>query len=577
MTTTPRRLRLSAPSLAISLAVGLVGVLHAPAAADTTTTFGQSTKLYVGGRNNNVETTGGPLVLPNQGPASQYPSTLSVAYRGAITDVDVTLHGISHTHPDDLDVMLVGPGGQQVTLMSDAASSNDLVDANLTFSDSAGAGLPDQSAITQSEARPTDWSTDTDPFPAPAPTSDHTTSLAVFNGTDAAGTWRLYVLDDTGGDTGSIAGWSLSIDQDSTAYPSTVEVGGLPSLSDVDVRLDGLTSTYPDDLALLLVGPGGQQATLLAETGGQHVVDGVDLVLDDEAPGALPDETALASGTYQPASYFGGTVPFPDPAPVATGQTPLAAFDGTNPNGVWKLYAYDAASGDTVSIDGWSLDLAWSESQRPSGSVVIDGGAATTATPSVRLDLSASDPAPSSGLDRVRLSNDGTTFSAYQPYVTSAAWTLSAGDGVKTVYAQFRDKDGNESAVVSDTIALTSSAAPTDTSGPTATRTTPRAGARKVPVSTTVKVRASESLKAGSVTRRTVFLKGRGSANKVRAEVRYDARTRTVVLDPARALERRTTYTLTVTTGVRDVAGNAFDAKSGTPGPQALTLRFRTA
>jgi hypothetical protein len=51
-------------------------------------------------------------------------------------------------------------------------------------------------------------------------------------------------------------------------------------------------------------------------------------------------------------------------------------------------------------------------------------------------------------------SNDGTTWSAWQPYSTTASWTLTSGDGSKTVYGKFKDPAGNVSSVVSDTIDL---------------------------------------------------------------------------------------------------------------------------
>ena len=48
----------------------------------------------------------------------------------------------------------------------------------------------------------------------------------------------------------------------------------------------------------------------------------------------------------------------------------------------------------------------------------------------------------------MRFSNDGTTFSPFRFYVATLPWTLTAGDGTKTVYAQYRDADGNLSPVV---------------------------------------------------------------------------------------------------------------------------------
>ena len=39
---------------------------------------------------------------------------------GSITDVNVQINGLSHTYPDDIDMLLVSPGGQNAIFMSDA-------------------------------------------------------------------------------------------------------------------------------------------------------------------------------------------------------------------------------------------------------------------------------------------------------------------------------------------------------------------------------------------------------------------------------------------------------------------------
>lgn len=49
------------------------------------------------------------------------------------------------------------------------------------------------------------------------------------------------------------------------------------------------------------------------------------------------------SGTYEPTAY--GVRPnMPAPAPVPNATT-LSAFNGTDPNGTWKLFVYDDAIG----------------------------------------------------------------------------------------------------------------------------------------------------------------------------------------------------------------------------------------
>ncbi|MFN9956450.1 MAG: proprotein convertase P-domain-containing protein, partial [bacterium] len=60
---------------------------------------------------------------------------------GTITDMSVTLEDISHTYPDDLDILLVGPTGAMVLLMSDAGGSWDLNNVTLTFDPNASSVL----------------------------------------------------------------------------------------------------------------------------------------------------------------------------------------------------------------------------------------------------------------------------------------------------------------------------------------------------------------------------------------------------------------------------------------------------
>jgi subtilisin-like proprotein convertase family protein len=559
--------RRAAPVIAGLLAAGLVGAYPAPASA-ATTKFSQPNKLFVGGPNYQP-VNDNSITIPDNTVATPYPSEINVTHQGAITDLDVRLSGVNHAFPDDIDVMLVGPQGQQVTLMSDAGGSDDVAGVNLTFDDGAASPLPDSTQISSGTFKPTEFENASDVFPAPAPVNNHNTSLGVFNGTNPVGTWRLYVRDDQGTDTGFITSWRLIIDQETTPYPSTISVAGLPAVTDVNVTLNGLASTYPDDLDLLLVGPQGQQATILSDAGGSGDVTGVNLTLDDEAAASVPDEPApLASGTYKPTDYEVGDG-YPAPAPVATGSTALSVFDGTIPNGTWSLYAADDGSDDLVEIDSWSLQISWADTQSPSGAVLINGGAATTSSQSVTLSLNATDPVPSSGLAQMRFSNDGVTFSAYQAYAVTAPWTLSAGDGTKTVFAQFRDADGNQSAVTSDSITL-------DALGPHSTKTTPKNKAKDVKRTTKVKIKANEPLAGGSVSKKTVILKVKGG-DTVKAKVSYNSAKMMIVITPKNDLKKHTTYKVKVKTSVKDLVGHGWDENGAASGTPALKFSFTTA
>jgi Ca2+-binding RTX toxin-like protein len=184
-----------------------------------------------------------PIAIPELGgAATPYPSDIVVAGLGtSITDVNVKLKQYGHTWPADVDVLLEGPTGQTVLLMSDAPQNapgcNDHVTGlDLTFDDSS-VNIPVSATLVSGTYRPTDYdSTDCgdlgplgDPFPPPAPAGAPGVALSDFNGTNPNGTWRLWVVDDFAGDSGSIAqGWEIDIIAP-LPQPGGATCGGLPT------------------------------------------------------------------------------------------------------------------------------------------------------------------------------------------------------------------------------------------------------------------------------------------------------------------------------------------------------------
>jgi subtilisin-like proprotein convertase family protein len=142
--------------------------------------------------------------------ASPYPSTINVSgLSGTVRSVRVNLNGLAHTFPSDIDMLLVGPQGQQVILLSDVGGGTDIVGVNLTLDDAAPAGLP--ATLVSGTFRPTNIGGG-DIFPG-APAGAPAAALAAFAGTDPNGAWQLFVVDDVGADRGDMTGgWSLSIE-----------------------------------------------------------------------------------------------------------------------------------------------------------------------------------------------------------------------------------------------------------------------------------------------------------------------------------------------------------------------------
>jgi subtilisin-like proprotein convertase family protein len=94
--------------------------------------------------------------------------------------------------------------------------------------------------------------------------------------------------------------------------------------------------TYNGDLRAFLTSPSGTKVVLLDSP--RSAGDGLDVLLDDDAPASLQDIPAdgAVSGTWAPADAF-------------------AALAGEPRNGVWTLRLSDTTAGDAGSLTAWSL------------------------------------------------------------------------------------------------------------------------------------------------------------------------------------------------------------------------------
>jgi subtilisin len=151
---------------------------------------------------------GGSVSIPDSGTATPYPSTITVpSFLGTVTKVTVSLQTFTHSFPGDLDVLLVGPGGQNVMLLSDLGTTA-VSGLNLTFDDS---GPSATSPLVSGTFKPTNSGAG-DILPGPAPAGPHGAVLSAFNGVSPVGVWSLYVNDQAAGDAGNIASWSISFE-----------------------------------------------------------------------------------------------------------------------------------------------------------------------------------------------------------------------------------------------------------------------------------------------------------------------------------------------------------------------------
>jgi hypothetical protein len=78
--------------------------------------------------------------------------------------------------------------------------------------DAAANNLPNAAGLVSGVFKPTNFDdSESDEFPAPAPSGPYSTTLSVFNDIDPNGVWALYVYDGGLLDAGQLGGWSLNI------------------------------------------------------------------------------------------------------------------------------------------------------------------------------------------------------------------------------------------------------------------------------------------------------------------------------------------------------------------------------
>ena len=151
---------------------------------------------------------------PEEGPAGPYPSGNLVSGISAyVSGVTVTVSNLEHSDVNDINMLLVGPGGQSSILMCGAAyQSTASSPVTLTFDQTAAGPVPGGSGgIVTGSYMPAEYNS---PVFANVPniSPPYNTNLSVFEGIPPNGEWYLYVYDGSEGDYGAISnGWCVAI------------------------------------------------------------------------------------------------------------------------------------------------------------------------------------------------------------------------------------------------------------------------------------------------------------------------------------------------------------------------------
>ncbi len=382
-----------------------------------------------------------------------------------------------------------GTAGDEQVSLSWTAPSND-----------GGSAITDY-VIQYSSNSGTDWTT----FSDGTSTSTNTTVTGLTNGT--AYIFKVAAVNSAG--TGSYAQTSSSItpqlsdttppavtlsssssSSTNSAIPVTVtfteSVTGFDA-SDVTVTngsagiVSGSGSSYsftvtPDADGAVSVSVAGSKAQDAA--GNQNTASNtLNFTYDATAPSS-PSVSINSGATYTTTTLVDLTI-------SATGSPTemyVTNTAGCGSGGTWEAYSTSktawvlSQTNHTATVYAKFKDAAGNESTCESDTIIhdntaptsptisINNDAATTNSTSVTLTLSATGATQMYVTSTAGCSSGGTT----EAYSTSKSWTLTSGDGTRTVYVKYLDEAGNASSCASDDITLLP-APPPDPSSFTAT------------------------------------------------------------------------------------------------------------
>lgn len=163
-----------------------------------------------------------PVTFPNlvNASGSPYPTRIQVSgMAGQLSKVTISLNGLSHASPDDLDLMVGGPNGANLIVLSDVGGTTPINGLNLVLDSTAAITLPDSTALSSGTFRPADFQSGSDTFAAPAPSTGNfsasTVSLtSAFDAINPNGVWTLWTANDAAGAQGGgslSGGWCVNL------------------------------------------------------------------------------------------------------------------------------------------------------------------------------------------------------------------------------------------------------------------------------------------------------------------------------------------------------------------------------
>jgi hypothetical protein len=232
--------------------------------------------------------------------------------------------------------------------------------------------------------------------------------------------------------------------------------------------------------------------------------------------------------------------------PFASGTFPFTCPSG---EGIYEFYSIAEDTSNNTELPPIAPDTAAGlDLTEPSGSISINSDDEWATSDSVNLSLTYSDGL--SGVARARYSNDGIwDTEPWELPTPTKSWTLTPGDGTKTVYYQVTDNAGLESMTYSDDIEL-------DTTAPSIVSIDPSDGETGVELTSGIVVTFSEEMNISATIDSFSLMM---DATQVSGTINWSMDGRVLTFNSTDSLQPWTEYHVVIATDAKDLVGNALE------------------
>ncbi len=376
----------------------------------------------------------------------------------------------------------------------------------------------------------------------PSPLNDGVVGYSVYRNGTKVGESATTTFTDTGLPQQQVFKYTVAANCNSGLISDQSAESATATVTTLDVTPPTVTTHQPPT-NFVGVSSGATATATFSEAIDPATINASTFILKVTSTGAVIPGTVTYTAATRIAE-FKPTSLLPNPAnitaTVTTGVKDLAgnkmaadfswAFttrDDTTPT-VIATSPVDGASGVAPTA---AVTVTFSEAMDPT----------TISTSTITLKVTATGAAVP-GTVSYNTSSHVATFLPSASLAQATGYTLTVAPSVKDVAGNPMGSPFSFSFTTGDTVA------------PTVVSVSPANLSTNVPVGTAVVVTFSEPMTASTVTGSTVFLTNTATSAVVPATVTYSGNVAT--LQPTAALAGSTTYTVTVTTGVKDLSGN---------------------